>query len=187
MHQGSTQARAPTADDRCSRDHAAIGNDTQATNGEPLPQAVDDTETRRHKGNGVTTRPVRQPRKLRHGGSQSRRCDRRDFGLLRAVTRLAKAARVARRSRRSFSACASTYDLQRRPPGLSAQAQLRVSGHSRSMLANSPKARFDGIFVLRSNTHVTPLRPYCATRELLRVEQLFRQSKSVFDTRSILH
>jgi transposase len=49
------------------------------------------------------------------------------------------------------------------------------------------EARFDGIFVLRCNADVTPLQAVLRYRELLRVEQLFRQSKAVFDTRPIFH
>jgi hypothetical protein len=49
------------------------------------------------------------------------------------------------------------------------------------------EARFDGIFVLRTNADVTPLQAVLRYRELLQVEQLFRQSKAVFDTRPIFH
>jgi transposase len=49
------------------------------------------------------------------------------------------------------------------------------------------EARFDGIFVLRTNAKVTPLQAVLRYRELLEVEQLFRQSKAVFDTRPIFH
>ena len=49
------------------------------------------------------------------------------------------------------------------------------------------EARFDGIFVLRTNANVSPLQAVLRYRELLQVEQLFRQSKAVFDTRPIFH
>jgi len=49
------------------------------------------------------------------------------------------------------------------------------------------EARFDGVFVLRTNANVTPLQAVLRYRELLQVEQLFRQSKAVFDTRPIFH
>ena len=49
------------------------------------------------------------------------------------------------------------------------------------------EARFDGIFVLRTNAKVTPLQAVLRYRELLGVEQLFRQSKAVLDTRPIFH
>ena len=49
------------------------------------------------------------------------------------------------------------------------------------------EARFDGIFVLRVNAKVTPLQAVLKYRELLQVEQLFRQSKAVLDTRPIFH
>ena len=49
------------------------------------------------------------------------------------------------------------------------------------------EARLDGIFVLRTNADVSPLQAVLRYRELLQVEQLFRQSKAVFDTRPIFH
>src|SRR6516164_1926726 len=49
------------------------------------------------------------------------------------------------------------------------------------------EARFDGIFVLRTNADVSPLQAVLRYRELLQVEQLFRLSKAVFDTRPIFH
>jgi hypothetical protein len=49
------------------------------------------------------------------------------------------------------------------------------------------EARFDGIFVLRTNADVSSLQAVLRYRELLQVEQLFRQSKAVFDTRPIFH
>jgi len=49
------------------------------------------------------------------------------------------------------------------------------------------EARFDGIFVLRTNADVSALQAVLRYRELLQVEQLFRQSKAVFDTRPIFH
>jgi len=49
------------------------------------------------------------------------------------------------------------------------------------------EARFDGIFVLRTNADVSPLQAVLRYRELLQVEQLFRQNKAVFDTRPIFH
>ena len=51
--------------------------------------------------------------------------------------------------------------------------------------ASSPaaeEARFDGIFVLRVNAKVTPLQAVLKYRELLQVEQLFRQCKAVLET-----
>jgi hypothetical protein len=49
------------------------------------------------------------------------------------------------------------------------------------------EARFDGIFVLRVNAKVTSLQAVLKYRELLQVEQLFRQSKAVLDTLPIFH
>jgi hypothetical protein len=49
------------------------------------------------------------------------------------------------------------------------------------------EARFDGIFVLRTNAKVTALQAVLRYRDLLHVEELFRQSKAVLHTRPIFH
>jgi Transposase DDE domain len=49
------------------------------------------------------------------------------------------------------------------------------------------EARYDGIFVLRTNARVTPLQAMLRYRELLAVETLFRKTKSVLRTRPIHH
>ena len=49
------------------------------------------------------------------------------------------------------------------------------------------EARYDGIFVLRTNARVTPLQAMLRYRELLEVETLFRKTKSVLRTRPIHH
>jgi hypothetical protein len=49
------------------------------------------------------------------------------------------------------------------------------------------EARFDGVFVLRTNAHVTPLQAVLRYRELLRVENLFQRTKAVMRTRPIFH
>jgi hypothetical protein len=48
-------------------------------------------------------------------------------------------------------------------------------------------ARFDGLYVLRTNTKITPLQVMLRYRDLLRVEQLLRQVKAVLATRPIYH
>ena len=48
-------------------------------------------------------------------------------------------------------------------------------------------ARFDGIFVLRTNTALDPLQTMLRYRELQGVEQLFRSAKSLLATRPIFH
>ncbi len=48
-------------------------------------------------------------------------------------------------------------------------------------------ARFDGLYVLRTNTKLTPLQVMLRYRDLLRVEQLFRRAKAVLATRPIYH
>ncbi len=48
-------------------------------------------------------------------------------------------------------------------------------------------ARFDGIFVLRTNTDLHPLRVMLRYKELWMVEQVFRTAKSLLATRPIFH
>jgi DDE family transposase len=48
-------------------------------------------------------------------------------------------------------------------------------------------ARFDGLYVLRTNTKLTPLQAMLRYRDLLRVELLIRQVKAVLATRPIYH
>src|SRR5918994_3867951 len=48
-------------------------------------------------------------------------------------------------------------------------------------------ARFDGIFVLRTNTTLDPLQAMLRYRELQGVEQLFRSAKPLLATRPIFH
>src|SRR5262245_53904249 len=49
------------------------------------------------------------------------------------------------------------------------------------------EARFDGVFVLRTNTRVTPLQAVLRYRDLLQVEDLFRRAKANLRTRPIYH
>ena len=49
------------------------------------------------------------------------------------------------------------------------------------------EARFDGIFVLRTNARITPLQAVLRYRDLLQVEELFRTAKSLMRTRPIYH
>ncbi|TGY90630.1 IS1634 family transposase [Marinicauda algicola] len=49
------------------------------------------------------------------------------------------------------------------------------------------EARYDGIFVLRTNARLTPLQAVLRYRDLLQVEDLFRRAKSVLRTRPIYH
>jgi hypothetical protein len=48
-------------------------------------------------------------------------------------------------------------------------------------------ARFDGVFVLRTNTTLDPLQAMRRYHELQGVEQLFRSAKSLLATRPIFH
>lgn len=49
------------------------------------------------------------------------------------------------------------------------------------------EARFDGLFVLRTNARITPLQAVLRYRDLLQVEALFRTAKATLDTRPIFH
>ncbi|HTR13555.1 MAG TPA: hypothetical protein VMI72_09970 [Roseiarcus sp.] len=49
------------------------------------------------------------------------------------------------------------------------------------------EARFDGIFVLRTNAKITPLEAVLRYRDLLLVEDLFRRTKAIMRTRPIFH
>jgi len=49
------------------------------------------------------------------------------------------------------------------------------------------EARFDGIFILRTNAKITPLQAVLRYRDLLKVENLFLQTKAVLRTRPIFH
>ena len=68
---------------------------------------------------------------------------------------------------------------------------LRRSGKGAAFEIDAGKlaeeARYDGIFVLRTNARITPLNAVLRYRELLMVEALFRAAKATFDTRPIFH
>jgi transposase len=49
------------------------------------------------------------------------------------------------------------------------------------------EARFDGIFVLRTNATISPLQAVLRYRDLLQVESLFRTAKALMRTRPIYH
>ena len=49
------------------------------------------------------------------------------------------------------------------------------------------EARFDGIFVLRTNANVAPLQAVLRYRDLLQVENLFLRTKAIMRTRPIFH
>ena len=51
----------------------------------------------------------------------------------------------------------------------------------------SDEARFDGIFVLRTNARITPLQAVLRYRDLIQVEALFKTAKSLMRTRPIYH
>jgi hypothetical protein len=49
------------------------------------------------------------------------------------------------------------------------------------------EARFDGVFVLRTNARITPLQAVLRYRDLLQVEELFRTAKALMHTRPVYH
>jgi Transposase DDE domain len=49
------------------------------------------------------------------------------------------------------------------------------------------EARYDGLYVLRTNTRLHPLKVMMRYRELLVVEQMFRSHKALLETRPIFH
>src|SRR5829696_7094213 len=49
------------------------------------------------------------------------------------------------------------------------------------------EARYDGLFVLRTNARITPLQAVLRDRDLMQVEQLFRTAKALMRTRPIYH
>ena len=49
------------------------------------------------------------------------------------------------------------------------------------------EARYDGLFVLRTNARITPLQAALRYRDLIQVEQLFRTAKALMRTRPIYH
>jgi hypothetical protein len=49
------------------------------------------------------------------------------------------------------------------------------------------EARYDGVFVLRTNAGITPLQAVLRYRDLLQVEDLFRTAKALMRTRPIYH
>ena len=68
---------------------------------------------------------------------------------------------------------------------------LRRTGAGKAFEIDAGKlaeeARFDGIFVLRTNAGMTPLNAVLRYRELLLVEDLFRRAKVQLRTRPIYH
>jgi len=68
----------------------------------------------------------------------------------------------------------------------------KVEGESAPVFEIDPgklaeEARYDGIFVLRTNARITPLMAVLRYRDLLQVEELFRTAKALMHTRPIYH
>lgn len=49
------------------------------------------------------------------------------------------------------------------------------------------EARYDGVFVLRTNARLSPLQAMMRYRDLLQVEEVFRTAKALMRTRPIYH
>jgi hypothetical protein len=68
---------------------------------------------------------------------------------------------------------------------------LRTSSDSRAFEIDPGKladeARYDGVFVLRTNARLTPLQAVLRYRDLVQVEQLFKTAKALMRTRPIYH
>jgi transposase len=68
---------------------------------------------------------------------------------------------------------------------------LRTTSDSQAFEVDPGKladeARYDGIFVLRTNARITPLQAVLRYRDLIQVEPLFRTAKALMRTRPIYH
>jgi len=68
---------------------------------------------------------------------------------------------------------------------------LRTTSDARAFEIDPGKlaeeARYDGLFVLRTNARVSPLQAVLRYRDLIQVEQLFRTAKALMRTRPIYH
>jgi len=67
---------------------------------------------------------------------------------------------------------------------------LKAGGPQRLVIDEgklAEEAKFDGIFVLRTNTTLDPLQAMLRYKDLWMVEQLFRSAKSLLETRPIFH
>jgi hypothetical protein len=117
------------------------------------------------------------------------------------------------RSRAGATSCAATKPRRRRTPPTAKRivaaldqqlkrgdkALIGNSAYRRYLRATSKKAfeidpgkladeaRYDGLFVLRTNARITPLQAVLRYRDLIQVEQLFRTAKALMRTRPIYH
>ena len=68
---------------------------------------------------------------------------------------------------------------------------LRTTSDRRSFEIDAGKladeARYDGLFVLRTNARLTPLQAVLRYRDIIQVEALFRTAKALMRTRPIYH
>jgi transposase len=66
-------------------------------------------------------------------------------------------------------------------------ANLKGEGFSIDRDKVEQDAKFDGVFVLQTNTHLKPLEAMLVYKHLWTVERTFRTTKSLFETRPIYH
>ena len=76
-------------------------------------------------------------------------------------------------------------------PDKSHRRYLRTTTDTRAFEIDPGKladeARYDGVFVLRTNARITPLQAVLRYRDLIQVEALFRTAKALMHTRPIYH
>jgi hypothetical protein len=65
--------------------------------------------------------------------------------------------------------------------------QMRKDAAARAAILAEEDAKFDGVFVLRTNARLSPLEAMLVHKRLWMVERAFRTSKSLFETRPIYH
>ena len=73
-------------------------------------------------------------------------------------------------------------------PAIAASSRRSATSTSPSIATRSRRTqRFDGVFVLRTNTDLNPLDAMLCYKQLWTVEQTFRTAKHLFATRPIFH
>jgi hypothetical protein len=70
---------------------------------------------------------------------------------------------------------------------IAASSRPRATGTSRSTRRASPRTRYDGLYVLRTNAKLNTLSVALAYRQLWKIEAIFRTAKAILETRPIYH
>ena len=133
--------------------------------------------------------PAPRPARHRTAGQGGRYIDGRRYIVCRNRTRPSRMPATARpswrrcapsssRATRRWSATAPTAAIIKTP-----DAQHFAIDEARV----AEEARYDGLYVLRTNTRLHPLQAMLRYRELLVVEQMFRSDKDLLETRPIYH